>query len=164
MKLLWEIADFARAVRRQMRFGELSRAPLRLIRLELRGNCVECEWMVRPTDKWDADLRRQQIEQINSQQALRDAVAMRDLVFASLSDVDQAVLRAFRHSPGREPPQLVIAGYVSRSDPEALRLSSWAMKAKLYGFRFDLDDGILQALDEPEGTALQVMQEATLNA
>jgi len=38
MKQLWEAADFVRNLRRRLRFGELSRAPLKLLRLELRGN------------------------------------------------------------------------------------------------------------------------------
>ena len=37
MRQLWEVADFVRKMRRQMRFGELSRAPLKLLRMELRN-------------------------------------------------------------------------------------------------------------------------------
>ncbi len=40
MRQLWEVADFVRTMRRQMRFGEISRAPLRLLRVELRDDTV----------------------------------------------------------------------------------------------------------------------------
>ncbi len=43
MKPLWEAADFLIRMRRRLRFGELSRAPLQLLRLELRGEQAECE-------------------------------------------------------------------------------------------------------------------------
>src|ERR1700721_552182 len=33
MKPVWDVADFVRGLRREMRFGELSRAPLKLLRL-----------------------------------------------------------------------------------------------------------------------------------
>ena len=56
MRPLWEAADFVRRTHRRLRFGELSRAPLRLLRFELRGQEAECEWMARPPDPWDADL------------------------------------------------------------------------------------------------------------
>ena len=45
MKQLWEAADFIRNVHRRLRFGDLSRAPLKLLRLEVRGEEAECEWM-----------------------------------------------------------------------------------------------------------------------
>jgi hypothetical protein len=57
MRQLWEVADFVRTVRREMRFGELSRAPLRLLRLELREDAMECDWVARPPDVWDAGRR-----------------------------------------------------------------------------------------------------------
>jgi hypothetical protein len=44
---LWEVADFVRSRRRQMRFGKLSRAALRLLRLEPREDAMECGWMTR---------------------------------------------------------------------------------------------------------------------
>src|SRR2546428_11687574 len=79
MNPFWEVADFVRGLRREMRFGELSRAPLRLLRLELRGDSVACDWIARPADVWDAGLQRDQRERNVSEQALRDAIRVRDL-------------------------------------------------------------------------------------
>lgn len=164
MKPLWQIADFLKALRRRLRFGELSRAPLELMRLELRGKDVECEWIVRPADAWDASLHWRERERNVSQQALRDAVEMRDLILVALPQVDRAVLRAFRPFSAREPPEVVIVGSVSRSDVPALRVKSWAMKAKLYGLQFHLDDGILQPLEREEIAVSEVLSESTLSA
>ena len=50
MRPLWEVADFVRSMRRQMRFGEFSRSPLRLLRVELREDTAECDWILRPPD------------------------------------------------------------------------------------------------------------------
>ena len=47
MKDLWEVGEFVRKIRARMRFGELSRAPLRLLRLELRGDTAQCDWLAR---------------------------------------------------------------------------------------------------------------------
>jgi hypothetical protein len=54
MQPLYEVADFVRAVRRRFRFGELSRAPIRILRLELQGDSAGCDWVTRPPDVWDA--------------------------------------------------------------------------------------------------------------
>jgi hypothetical protein len=145
MRQLWEVADFVRTVRRQMRFGELSRAPLRLLRLELRGDAMECDWMARPADVWDASLRRSQRDRNESLQALSDAISVRDLLFDALPGIDCAVLRAFRQ-PAREPPELIILGTVSRETPAVHRVSSLVMRAKLYGFCFCFEDGFLRVL------------------
>ena len=56
MKELQQIADFVRGLRTQMRFGELSRAPLQLLRLQLEGETAEYDWIARPPDPWDAAL------------------------------------------------------------------------------------------------------------
>jgi hypothetical protein len=146
MKPLWAVADFVRGMRRRMRFGEFSRAPLQLLRLELRGNTVECDWAARPADVWDAGLRRPIRDRNESLQALADAMSMRDLLFEALPEVESAVLRAFRQS-AREPPELIIVGTVNREAPFVLRVGSIVMRAKLYGFCFCLEDVSLRPLE-----------------
>lgn len=155
MKHLLQVADFVRGLRAQMRFGELSRAPLRLLRLQLYGETAEVSWMMRPVDVWDAALPRRERDRIASLQALQDAMALRKMLFAVLPEVQTAELRAFRQS-AREPPHLIIAGHVTREAPAVLRVTSPAMRAKLYGFRFRLDDGVLGPL-EVEDSSLQLM-------
>jgi hypothetical protein len=145
MRQLWEVADFVRSMRRQMRFGELSRAPLRLRRVELQADTVECDWMTRPPDIWDASLRRPQRDRNESIQALADAISIRNLLFDALPNVESAVLRAFRQAT-REPPELIILGTVSREPPTVHRVSSLVMRAKLYGFCFSFEDGLLRPL------------------
>jgi hypothetical protein len=106
MRALWELADFVRDMRREMRFGELSRAPLRLLSLEWHGTSAKCEWMARPADPWDADLSSSGRDRRSTEQALQDAVAVRDLLFASLPDLITANLRVYREG---DPPELIIA-------------------------------------------------------
>ena len=163
MRPLWEVADFVRATRRQMRFGEFSRAPLRLLRLELRDDTVECDWMARPPDVWDDGLRHSERDRNESLQALTDAIAMRNVLFDALPDVESAVLRVFRQ-PAREPPELIILGTVSREAPAVHRVSSLVMRAKLYGFCFCFEDGFLrplrQVMDRSEGTDFLVTDPA----
>ena len=145
MRQLWEVADFVRSMRREMRFGEISRAPLRLQRVELRNDNLECDWATRPPDVWDSSLRRPQRDRNESMQVLLDAIAVRNLVFDALPRIDCAVLRAFRQ-PAREPPEMILLGTVSREVPEMHRVNSLVMRAKLYGFCFILEDGFLKPL------------------
>jgi hypothetical protein len=150
MKALWEAVDFVRMMRTRMRFGELSRAPLQLLRFEFRGQGAECDWMARPPDVWDADLRQPIREHNESLQALADAIAVRDLLFDALPHVDRAVLRAFRPSAAREPPELIIAGSVHRDDPEVYERAPLVMRAKLSGFRFCLEGKRLDPMPAEE--------------
>jgi hypothetical protein len=149
MRLLWVIADFARAMHREMRFGELSRAPLRLLRLEWRGDAAECDWMARPADEWDLDLPRQVGNGNVTEQSLRDAIAVRELLFHALAGVESATLRVFRQSVGGTP-DLIITGTVTRGEEVPRNVSSTAMRAKLLGFQFWIEDGILEALQSEE--------------
>ena len=71
MKWLWEASDFVRKVRFRMRFGEMSRLPLRLLRLELRRETAVCEWMARASGSWDSDLPIATSEQNQALQALQ---------------------------------------------------------------------------------------------
>src|SRR6202171_308346 len=108
---LSEIGYFIRARRIQMRFGELSRAPLRLLRLELRGAAAECDWVWRPADDWAGDIPRDVSDANVSTQALQDAIAVRDLLFCALPGVGTALLRVFRESISGEL-ELIISGTV----------------------------------------------------
>jgi hypothetical protein len=147
MKPFWEIADFLRTIRRQMRFGDLSRAPLQLVRLEWQGDTAQCDWIVRPPDAWDENLGRHERERNVSEQALRDAIQVCDLLFAELPSVKIAVLRAFRQSETCQSPALVIAGTVRRGEEGGLKgIRSSAMRVKLCGLQFRMDDGRLEPL------------------
>jgi hypothetical protein len=149
MRLLWGIADFGREVHRQMRFGELSRAPLQLLRFEWRGDVAECDWMARPADEWDRDVPRQVSDANVSEQALRDAIAMRELLFHALPGVGTASLRVFRES-SRGTRDLIIAGLVTRGEVVSRNVPSTAMRAKLLSFQFWLQDGFLEAMPSEE--------------
>ncbi len=149
MRQLWEVADFVRGMRRQLRFGELSRAPLRLLRLELPADTAECDWILRPPDIWDDSLGRPARDRNESLQALDDAISVRDLLFDALPKIDCAVVRAFRQ-PAHEPPEMIILGTVSREMPVVHRVSSLVMRAKLYGFCFCFEEGFLRPLHQIE--------------
>lgn len=149
MKQLFEVANFLQQLRTRRRFGELSRSPLRLLRLHLQGDAAECDWLARAADIWDATLPRQVRERHASMQALQDGVAIRAIMFGLLPGLRTAELRGFRQS-AREPPRLVISGTVIRQEPEIAKVTSLVMRAKLYGFRFWLDEGILSFLEEEE--------------
>lgn len=159
MRQLWEVADFVRRIRRQMRFGEFSRAPLWLLRVELRGDTAECDWIARPPDVWDDGLRRSARDRNESLQALADAIAMRNVLFDALPHVETSVLRAFRQ-PAREPPELMILGAVTREAPAVHRVSSLVMRAKLYGFCFCFEDGFLRPLQQVEDQSEELIAQS----
>ena len=149
MRVLWRTAEFIRAVRAQMRFGEFSRAPLKMIRFELRGEFVECDWLLRPGDPWDESLPQRAAAVNVSVQALKDAIRLREFLFYALPGVESASLRAFRES-GSGELEMLISGAVVRG-PELYRhMPSVAMRAKLLGFQFWMQDGVLEALSQNE--------------
>ncbi len=145
MQQLYEVADFVRATRRRLRFGELSRAPLRILRLALRGDSAECDWMTRPPDVWDSNLSLPARDESVSRQAVADAMALRAILLDELSSVRSAVLRSFRASE-RETPEMVVFGTITREDPYLLRVASLVMRARLCGFQFELENGFLKPL------------------
>lgn len=145
MRQLWEASDFVRKLRVQMRFGKLSRAPLKLLRFELRGDVAECEWMARPADPWDTDLAPGVSKRNASSQALEDSLAVRKMLFAAIPDISSAVFRVYRPVEGAEA-ELIIVGTVERHEQVAGNIRSLAMRAQLFGFRFWMDDGVLGTL------------------
>jgi hypothetical protein len=155
MKWLWGASEFVRRIRSQMRFGERSRAPLRLLRLEVREDIAECEWMARPNDPWDADLPMELRSQNELFQALRDALSVREALFQSLPEVRSATVKVYRRKE-QVAPELIISGIFSREDEPPARLSSLVMQAKLCGLRFNLSDGAFESLG-PETRSLQLL-------
>jgi hypothetical protein len=153
MEQLWEAAEFVRKLQARMRFGKLSRASLRLLRMELRGDLAECEWTARLPDPWDADLPPSIGERKTSLQALEDSIAVRNLLFSALPGVSTAVFRVYRQADD-EDAELIITGTMNRREEVADHIPSLAMRAKLCGFRFWLDDGGLGAL-QAEGCAVR---------
>lgn len=146
---LYGIGYFIRTLGVQLRFGHLSRAPLKLLRLELRGDAAECDWAARPADPWDSDLPRLVGDRHTSAQALEDAIAVRELIFGALPGINSAALRVYRGS-ANTGPELIIEGAVAREQSAARSIRSLAMRAKLCGLRFWLEDGILEALRTEE--------------
>lgn len=136
------VSNFLCRLRVQMRYGEFTRAPLRLVRLEILGDNVECDWTARPPDAWDADLPQNIASRHASLQALHDAIDMRSLVFRAFPGVETAHLRAFRDLPDKDP-QMIVAGCVQRNDNSSRWLHSLVMRARVLGFRFRMEDDIL---------------------
>lgn len=136
------VSHFFCRLRTQLRFGELSRAPLKLLRLQLVPEMIECDWIARSQDRWDADLPSKVGQRHVSLQALRDAIDVRALLFQVFPDVEAACLRIYRDSPskGRE---MIMTGHVQRNDNSARRVHSLAMRAKVLGFCFRLEDEVL---------------------
>lgn len=152
LRHLCELGDFARRVRVQARFGELSRARLSLLRVEWCAEYAECDWLARPADLWDRDLPTIVGKRNASMQALHDAIKIRSLLFRVLPDLQTAELRAYRYSP-EESLELVVSGTVSRHVRAPASVRSVAMRAKLFGFSFWLDEGVLENL-QPEECAV----------
>jgi len=152
MRHLCEVGDFVRRLRIQARFGELSRARLCLLRVQMSGEYAECDWIARPPDPWDAALPPIVGRRNASTQALHDAIKIRALLFRALPDLQKAELRGYRYSPD-DSLDLILSGTVSREVRVPASVCSLVMRAKLFGFRFWLEEGILENLqpEQPKG-------------
>ncbi|HEV2275606.1 MAG TPA: hypothetical protein VGR96_15650 [Acidobacteriaceae bacterium] len=146
-KRLGDASHFLRNFRVSLRFGELTRAPLRLLRFQMFQDLIECDWLSREPDPWDVDLPSSIGQRHASLQALKDAIEVRNLIFYCVPGVDSALLRVYRSSPRRKD-ELIIAGSAERSDRPARSIRSLAMRAQLLGFRFSLENDILHELPE----------------
>jgi hypothetical protein len=137
------VGQFMSTLQTRLRFGQASRVPLRLLRLELEGDAVECEWIARPPDVWDAEIPVHVSARNESWQALDDALTVRQLIFSSIPQARRAILRAYRRP--QHPSGLIIEGKVTAGE-EPVRVLSVTMRAKLNGFRFCIENGVLLPL------------------
>lgn len=140
MKPLFDTVDFLGRARRKMRSGAYSRESLMLLRVEWKGDCVECDWLMRPVDPWDSDIPEHLARENQTLQALRDALNLREIVFKSFPAVVNADLRMFRANEDHRL-ELVMRGSTSRFNEVFYRVASVAMRAKLCGFHFTLAEG-----------------------
>ncbi len=149
VKQLCNASQFLRGLRVQMRFGELTRAPIRLLRLHVIEEVVECDWLARAPDPWDTGLSRGVRQRHSSLQALKDAIDVRVLLFDLMPQVQTAYFRVYRESPdfARE---MIIKGYVQRNDNSSRDVHSLVMRAKVLGFHFRLENDILCGLPTEE--------------
>jgi hypothetical protein len=145
MKVLTNIARFLRRTRRQLRSGELSREQLQLLRVEWKGDLLECDWLMRPVDPWDKYLPPELATENQTLQALRDALRLRAIIFRSFPAVGLAHLRMFRAGKNHQL-ELVMTGSVNRWDEELHRVPSVMMRAKMCGFRFNVADGVMRRM------------------
>lgn len=149
VKQLYKAGEFLRGFRVELRFGNLSRAPLRLVRLYMLDKVVECDWLARSPDPWDAHLSRNVQKRHASLQSLRDAIDVRALLFDLMPQVETAYFRVFRESPGCRR-ETIITGCTHRNDHTSRDVHSLAMRAKILGFRFDLKDDTLLKISTEE--------------
>jgi hypothetical protein len=136
------VSRFLREFRIQLRFGALSRAPLRLLRFQMNEDTAECDLIARDPDSWDADLSRKIGRRHASLQALKDAIDIRSLLFVAMPDLATARLRVYRETSARLR-ELIIVGNVRRHDSAFRGTHSLAMRAKLVGLRFSLENDLL---------------------
>lgn len=145
---LREASHFLRGFRSKLKTGEHSRSPLRLLRFQLGEHSIWCDWVARDPDDWDSMLPPSIGQRHASLQALKDAIDTRALIFSSLPRMGLVHMRAFRVPALGSPLELILRGELRR-DVEAFRhVHSLAMRAKLLGFRFMLDNEILRGLTE----------------
>jgi hypothetical protein len=139
------VSHFLHGLRVQMRFGKLSRAPLRLLGLNILGDVVKCDWLARPLDPWDADMSQGIRERHASLQTLRDAIDVRALLFHTLPHVETADFRVYRESSSHAE-EMIITGCTQRNDNTSRNVHSLVMRAKVLGFRFCLEGDTLRKL------------------
>jgi hypothetical protein len=154
VKQIFKASQFLRGLRVQMRFGELSRAPLRLVRLQILDTAAECEWLTRSPDPWDADLSRSIQQRHASLQTLRDAIDVRALLFDLMPEMETVHFRVYRKSSNYER-ELIIEGRTQRNDHAARNVHSLVMRAKILGFRFNLEGNALSTIPAT-GTTVHV--------
>jgi hypothetical protein len=140
---LQEVARFVRAVRRKMRAGEHSREPVKVLRVQWRADCVECDWLMRPGDRWDADLPPWLARENETLQALRDALDLHKAIFHAFRSVMKAELRMYRYDANGQL-ELMMTGSLTRTNEVLERVASIVMRARLCGFQFTLTSGVLQ--------------------
>lgn len=136
---------FLHDVRFQLRYGELSRASLKMLRFQIVAEIVECDWMARMPDPWDVDLPRAIQQRHSLLQTLKDALSIRTLLFDAFPDMEIANVRVFRESVDYKP-EMIMTGCLHRGDHSARGEHSIVMRTKILGYRFRLEGDTLRKI------------------
>jgi hypothetical protein len=147
-----DVSHFLLRLRVQLQYGRLSRAPLKLLRLQLTGDFVECDLLARAGDPWDTDLTERLAKRHVTLQTLRDAIDLRALLFRSVPEARGAYCRIYRNGEGGAC-ELVMAGNIHRNDQSARGIHSLSVRARALGFRFRMDNDRLYPISD-EGFSL----------
>jgi hypothetical protein len=139
------ISQFLRGLKVKMRFGELSRAPLKLLNFQIFDEVVQCDWLARSPDPWDAGLSTRIQERHSSLQTIRDAIDVRALLFDVLPHAAAADFRVYRES-STNVREMIMTGCTHRVDNSSRCVHSLVMRAKILGFRFHMDGDALRSL------------------
>ena len=142
---IYNIGHFFFRLRTQLRYGELTRAPLELLRFQLMADTIECDWLARLPDPWDVELPPRMRQRHATLQALRDAIDVRELLFRAVTGAQTAYIQVYREGSGRSR-EMIINGCTQRNDHSARGVHSLSMRAKVLGFRFRLEDDTLCSL------------------
>ena len=148
---LREVSLFLKRFRSRSRAGHHSRSPLHLVRFHLDRDTIWCDWVARDPDPWDAMLPERIGRRHASLQALKDAVDTRALIFSTMQQAQHVEVRVFR-SKGEQALEPIILGSLRRNGGSFRHIHSLAMRAKLLGFQFRLEDEVLAPL-QPEDHA-----------
>jgi len=143
LKRLLELGDFLRRIYLQRRFAELS--PLQLLHVEITGSLAACDWLMRSKCRWDEHEHLAERTRNASLEAIRDALAVRDLFFAALPEVNFVTLQVYRRNK-EDALELVITGTVQKREGVNRLIRSVVMQAKLCGLKFLFGDRGLEAL------------------
>jgi hypothetical protein len=145
MKPILDTIEFFHMMRNQMRFGEFSRLPIRLHRFQVEAESAECDWFMRTADPWDVHLPGWLQQQHQTEQALQDALRIRELIFRGFPQVQTASLRMYREAEDAAA-ELMMIGDVEREACGMRSVVSLVMRAQLYGFRFSMTGGVLEQM------------------
>jgi hypothetical protein len=143
------VSQFLRGLHVRMRFGEHTRAPLHLLRFNILGEIVKCDWLARSPDPWDDDLSEGIRKRHASLQTLKDAINVRVLLFETMPHVETADLRVYRETSDYKR-EMIITGCVQRNDHSSRNVHSIVMRAKVLGFRFYLEGDTLLTIASQE--------------
>ena len=112
----------------------------------LKAESASCDWFMRLL--WIPGtfcLSARQREEHLTEQALRDGLSIRELIFRGFPQVQRAELKVYRKCEDGDH-EIVMTGLVHRETEVLPRVASLVMRAKLYGFRFSLDGGALERM------------------
>lgn len=120
---------------------EVRRDRLLLVETSFR---LAITWRARGVHPWDGDLAVDRKAVRVVEQTFSDTLAALERLFVALPDVDVIDLRVLEADAGKQG--VLLNGLISRSEFEACRLSSPAMRLRLLGLNFNLVNSRLEPL------------------